>query len=79
MVRRALVGDFGSAIAHLFGYNWIANAYSTLNAALAAISSTQATLVIGKSCSVTSNVTVPANVTSTSKGKACSRSPTASR
>ena len=60
---QGLVGDFGSAIAHLFGYNWIANAYSTLNAALAAISSTQATLVIGKSCSVTSNVTVPANVT----------------
>lgn len=60
---QGLVGDFGSAVAHLFGYNWIANAYSTLNAALAAISSTQATLVIGKSCSVTSNVTVPANVT----------------
>lgn len=60
---QGLVGDFGSAIAHLFGYNWIANAYSTLNAALAAISSTQATLVIGKSCSVTSTVTVPANVT----------------
>ena len=60
---QGLVGDFGSAVAHLFGYNWIANAYSTLNAALTAIGSTQATLVIGKSCAVTSNVTVPANVT----------------
>ena len=66
---QGLVGDFGSTIAHLFGYNWIANAYSTLNAALAAISSTQATLVIGKSCPVTSNVTVPANVTLDCQGQ----------
>lgn len=60
---RGIIGDFGTKLAHLFGYNWIAEFYSNCNTAIAAISSTQATMVIGKTCTVSSSTTVPTTLT----------------
>lgn len=60
---RGLIGDFGTKLAHLFGYNWIAEFYTDCNAAINAIGSTQATMVIGKTCTVSSSTTVPATLT----------------
>lgn len=60
---QGLIGDFGTKLAHLFGYNWIADSYSDFNAALGAIGSTQATLVVGKSATVSSSVACPSTLT----------------
>jgi hypothetical protein len=60
---KGLVGDFGSKLAHLFGYNWVAEAYSDCNAAITAIGGTQATLVIGKTCTISSTTTIPTTLT----------------
>lgn len=56
---QGLIGDFGSKLAHLFGYNWTGDSYATLEAAVAALGSTQGTIIFAKDITLSTNTSVP--------------------